>query len=67
MAVPRMATEVEGKFGGLPYAGHGVCANPLCQTRGWCRGSSPTTRVCIGCFEFTYNCRAPRRIARGRS
>jgi hypothetical protein len=45
----------------LPYHGFGVCANPACrQVRHLC-GTSPTTRVCLDCFEFTYNCCAPRR------
>lgn len=59
-------TPVQTQFRGLPYAGHGQCANPACATVGYCRGASPDTRVCIECFEFTYDCRAPRRV-RGRS
>lgn len=52
-------TRVTLEWKALPYHGYTGCFG--CGQHRHCCGVTPETRVCLICFEFTFNCRAPRR------
>ena len=43
-----------------PYQATGVCAN--CEADARLAGNNPSTRICIHCFEFVFNCRFPSHL-----
>lgn len=43
----------------LPYHGFGICANPECGEARFCCGRNTDSRVCLICFEFEFDCKAP--------
>ena len=53
------AEEVTYQWRALSYHGFGICANPACRRPAHCCGINPQSRICLGCFEFEYGCRAP--------
>jgi hypothetical protein len=59
MALTALEERVVHEWRALPYHGFGLCANPGCKRPVYCCGKNPLARVCISCFEFVYDCKAP--------
>jgi hypothetical protein len=58
-AMNQLERKVYTAWSALPYHGYTACMS--CSRMANCCGTSPETRVCLVCFEFKFNCVAPRR------
>lgn len=68
MTLPKRGAAEQAVFdqflGRGAYQAFGCCANPACETpheRAMTAGATPSSRVCVVCFEFVFNCAHPSR------
>ncbi len=61
-----LATNTRAAWLRLHYQGYGLCAH--CGEQDYCCGLNPSSRICLGCFEFLFSGRPPnmrRRKSQG--